>query len=93
LLTAVPGVGPQLSVTLLAELPELGQLGRREIAALVGVAPHARESGTFKGRRMIWAVARARAIPESKHQVVRGTRIEGIDECPRRPRTSGSRRR
>jgi transposase len=54
LLTAVPGVGPQLSVTLLAELPELGRLGRRQIAALVGVAPHARESGTFKGRRMIW---------------------------------------
>lgn len=54
LMTAVPGVGPQLSVTLLAELPELGRLGRREIAALVGVAPHAHESGRFKGRRMIW---------------------------------------
>jgi len=54
LMTAVPGVGPQLSVTLIAELPELGRLGRREIAALVGVAPHARESGQFKGRRMIW---------------------------------------
>jgi len=54
LMTAVPGVGPQLSVTLLAELPELGRLGRREIAALVGVAPHAHESGRFKGRRTIW---------------------------------------
>jgi transposase len=54
LITAVPGVGPQLSVTLIAELPELGRLGRREIAALVGVAPHAHESGRFKGRRMIW---------------------------------------
>ena len=54
LMTAVPGVGPQLSVTLMAELPELGRLGRREIAALVGVAPHAHESGQFKGRRMIW---------------------------------------
>jgi transposase len=54
LMTAVPGVGPQLSVTLIAELPELGRLGRREIAALVGVAPHAHESGKFKGRRMIW---------------------------------------
>jgi transposase len=51
LMTAVPGVGPQLSVTLLAEL---GRLGRREIAALVGVAPHAHESGKFKDRRMIW---------------------------------------
>ena len=54
LLGAVPGVGPQLSCTLLAELPELGRLGRRQIAALVGVAPYPRESGTFKGRRLIW---------------------------------------
>jgi transposase len=54
LLGAVPGVGPQLSFTLLAELPELGQLGRRQIAALVGVAPHPWESGKFKGRRTIW---------------------------------------
>jgi transposase len=54
LLSAVPGVGPQLSCTLLAELPELGQLGRRQIAALVGVAPHPWESGKFKGRRTIW---------------------------------------
>lgn len=54
LLTAVPGVGPQLTFTLIAELPELGQLGRRQIASLVGVAPHPHESGKFKGRRMIW---------------------------------------
>ncbi|HEY6421105.1 MAG TPA: IS110 family transposase [Candidatus Binataceae bacterium] len=53
-LRAVPGVGPQLCVTLLAQLPELGQFGRREIAALVGVAPFAQESGRYKGRRMIW---------------------------------------
>jgi transposase len=50
----VPGVGPQLARTLLAEVPELGCLGRREIAALIGVAPHAHESGKFTGRRMIW---------------------------------------
>jgi transposase len=50
----VPGVGPQLSCTLLAELPELGQLGRRQVAALVGVAPYPYESGKFKGRRTIW---------------------------------------
>ena len=54
LLTAVPGVGPQLGFTLIAELPELGKLGRRQIASLVGVAPHPHESGKFKGRRMIW---------------------------------------
>ena len=54
LLQSVPGVGPQLSTTLLASLPELGQLDRRAIAALVGVAPHARDSGTRRGRRQIW---------------------------------------
>lgn len=51
LLQSVPGVGPVLSSTLLAGLPELGQLDRREIAALVGVAPLARDSGTLRGRR------------------------------------------
>lgn len=54
LLAAVPGVGAQLTATLLAELPELGRLGRRKIASLVGVAPHPHESGQFRGRRMIW---------------------------------------
>ncbi|HEX5500574.1 MAG TPA: IS110 family transposase [Thermomicrobiales bacterium] len=54
LLRSVPGVGPVLSRTLLADLPELGQLDRRRIAALVGVAPLARESGTWRGRRGIW---------------------------------------
>lgn len=54
ILQQVPGVGPQLARCLIAEVPELGHLGRREIASLIGVAPHARESGTFKGRRMIW---------------------------------------
>jgi len=54
LLQSVPGVGPVLSRTLLAELPELGQLDRKRIAALVGVAPLTRESGTWRGRRGIW---------------------------------------
>lgn len=53
LLCSVPGVGKTLSRTLLAELPELGKLTRRKIAALVGVAPFARDSGTLRGRRMI----------------------------------------
>jgi transposase len=53
LLRTVPGVGKTLSRTLLAELPELGRLTRRKIAALVGVAPFARDSGTLRGRRMI----------------------------------------
>ena len=54
LLKSVPGVGPVLSMTLLAHLPELGTLNRRKIAALVGVAPFNRDSGTLRGRRTIW---------------------------------------
>ena len=54
LLQGIPGVGPTLSATLLAELPELGHLDRRQIANLVGVAPHACDSGTHRGRRAIW---------------------------------------
>lgn len=54
ILRSVPGVGPVLSVTLLSNLPELGALNRKEIAALVGVAPLNRDSGLFRGKRMIW---------------------------------------
>jgi transposase len=53
LLTSVPGVGTITSFTLIADLPELGQLDRRRIAALVGVAPINRHSGQMRGRRMI----------------------------------------
>jgi len=53
LLQSVPGVGPTVARTLLIDLPELGHLGRREIAALVGVAPFARDSGTVRGVRRI----------------------------------------
>ena len=54
LLRTVPGVGPQLSLTLLAHLPELGMLNRRQIAALVGVAPYNRDSGALRGKRAVW---------------------------------------
>ena len=54
LLTSVPGVGDVLSSVIMAELPELGRLNRREIAALVGVAPFNRDSGQFRGRRSTW---------------------------------------
>lgn len=54
LLKSVPGVGPVLCRTLLAELPELGSLPPRELSALVGVAPLNRDSGTFRGRRTVW---------------------------------------
>lgn len=51
LLRSVPGIGPQSARMLIAELPELGRLSRREVAALLGVAPFARESGAWRGRR------------------------------------------
>jgi transposase len=51
LVRSVPGVGPVMSLTLLASLPELGRLTRKQIAALVGVAPYARDSGKRRGRR------------------------------------------
>jgi transposase len=54
LLQSIPGVGKVLSVTLLAELPELGNLNRKRIAALVGVAPFNRDSGQMKGKRSVW---------------------------------------
>ena len=54
LLMSVPGVGPTLSATLLAELPELEHLDRRRLAALVGVAPLNRDSGTLRGIRTVW---------------------------------------
>jgi len=53
ILTSVPGVGKVLTYTLLSELPELGSLNRKEIAALVGVAPINRDSGKLNGKRRI----------------------------------------
>jgi transposase len=54
LLQSVPGIGPIVSYTLLGELPELGRLSHKQIAALVGVAPLARDSGTLRGKRLVW---------------------------------------
>ena len=54
LLRSAPGVGPVLSTVLMAELPELGSLNRKQIAALVGVAPFARDSGKYRGPRTCW---------------------------------------
>ena len=63
LLRSVPGVGPQVSLTLLAYLPELGKLNRKQIAALVGVAPFNRDSGPHRGKRSVWGGrARVRAV-------------------------------
>lgn len=54
LLRSIPGVGPVMSRTMLALCPELGQLKRRQIAKLIGVAPLANDSGKHRGRRSIW---------------------------------------
>ena len=54
LLKSVPGIGDVVARTLIADLPELGTLDRKKIAALVGVAPFNRDSGTLRGRRTIW---------------------------------------
>jgi transposase len=54
LLRSVPGIGPTVATALMAELPELGTLNRRQIAALAGVAPLNRDSGTLRGKRSVW---------------------------------------
>lgn len=54
LLQSVPGIGPVASATLLSQLPELGMLNRKQIAALVGVAPLNRDSGMMRGKRSVW---------------------------------------
>jgi len=54
LLQRVPGTGPVVTRTLLADVPELGHLNRKQIAALIGVAPLARDSGTLRGQRTVW---------------------------------------
>lgn len=54
LLQSIPGVGKVLSSTILAELPELGRLNRKQIAALVGVAPYNCDSGKMRGKRAVW---------------------------------------
>ena len=63
LLRTVPGAGEQISLTLLANPPELGTLNRRQIAALVGVAPYNRDSGALRGKRAVWGGrSRVRAV-------------------------------
>jgi transposase len=52
--TSVPGVGPTISKGLISQLPELGAMSRKEIAALVGVAPFNSDSGKHKGKRIVW---------------------------------------
>ena len=53
-LRSIPGVGPVLSRTMLAQVPELGTVGHKQVAALLGVAPFNRDSGTLRGRRTVY---------------------------------------
>ena len=89
LLKSVPGIGPIVSRTLLAELPELGQLNRKQIAALVGVAPFNRDSGKLAGRRTIWggrATVRAALYMAA---LVASQRNAVIRDCYKRLRNRG----
>jgi transposase len=89
LLRSVPGVGPQTARLLIASLPELGRLTRREIAALVGVAPLACDSGTLRGRRKCWG-GRSQLRAVLYMAAVAGTRFNPvIRACYRRLRAAG----
>jgi transposase len=79
LLRSAPGVGPVVSRTLIGDLPELGTLNRKQIAALVGVAPLARDSGTLKGKRL----GLRRSCPGSRRAVP--GRLGGVPTEPGDP--------
>lgn len=88
LLRSVPGVGPVTSATLVAALPELGRLSRKEIAALVGVAPLNRDSGQQRGHRIVWggraevrAVLYMAALVATQHNPVIRTLYERLLEA------------
>lgn len=79
-LKSVPGVGDVLTLTLMAELPELGRLNRKKIAALAGVAPFNRDSGKLRGKRTVWggrapvrsALYMATLVASRHNSVIRG---------------------
>lgn len=77
LLQSVPGVGPVLSCTLLAHLPELGTLSAKQLAALVGVAPLNDDSGRLRGRRLVWG-GRAAVRAVLYMATVRATRCNPV---------------
>jgi len=89
LLQSVPGIGPVVSRTLLAELPELGRLNRKQIAALVGVAPLNWDSGTLRGRRAIWGGRAAVRAALYMAALVASRRNSVIRDFYRRLRNAG----
>ena len=89
LLRSVPGIGPIVARTLLAELPELGALDRRAIAALVGVAPFNRDSGQRRGQRMIWGGRASVRAALYMAALVASQRNPGLRAFYQRLRTAG----
>lgn len=89
LLSAVPGIGPTVLTTLLGDLPELGTLRRRRIASLASLAPHARESGTWRGTRRKWGGRRK--VREALHIAALSAtrRIPKLMELKRRMKEAG----
>jgi transposase len=77
ILTSVPGIGLVTAAALLADLAELGQLNREQIAALVGVAPFNHDSGTLRGKRCIWG-GRASVRTALYMAVLSATRCNGV---------------
>jgi transposase len=95
LLRSVPGIGPVTARTLLAELPELGRLDRRAIAALVGVAPYNCDSGQQRGERHIWggrAAVRASvymaALVATRHNPVLARFYQRLRTAGKRPKVA-----
>jgi len=88
LLQSMPGVGPVLVATLLAELPELGTLDRRQIASLVGVAPVARDSGTKRRRRPIRGGRGAVRVPLYMAALVASRSNPSLRAVYQRPRAN-----
>ncbi|MGH7232990.1 MAG: IS110 family transposase [Nitrospiraceae bacterium] len=95
LLQSMPGVGPVLATTLLASLPELGALDRRQIAALVGVAPLNRDSGRWRGKRIVWggrtavrAVLYMGALVAARHNPVRKAFYQRLRHAGKAPKVA-----
>ncbi len=93
LLRSVPGIVPVISRSLIAELPELGHLNRKQIAALVGIAPLNRDSGTLRGYRTIWGgrasvravLYMAALVASRRNAVIRGfyQRLRNAGKAPK----------
>ena len=93
LLASVPGVGKTIARTLIAELPELGSLDRRQIAALVGLAPWTRQSGQWRGKALSAVVARAcvapcSSAPWSPRATIRSSKTSATNSSPPESRSS-----